>query len=309
MTHFSVKSLLMAGSWKGVTPYLVASVLIHLAVFAFLLSLPGFIPSQALPPPAIEVDLSNLTVGGGEGGGGGGGSSTAGAHLRREIKRTGIKGEERRGRSEAFPIAARAQVGPTESIRPDAPATEAETKVASIDRLSQEAHGTRDNGEDSAQGGGLPAPYGSGSGMGGGTGSGAGSGTGSGTGSGVGSGIGSGSGSGKGAGEAKGGGGLRDELREFQRRIKERIERVKSYPFLARKNQYEGSAYCAFTLLRDGGVKDVRIVGRSGYPVLDGAAARAIMDAAPYPPFPGCIEHPSIEVKIPIVFKLKDLEG
>jgi len=134
-------------------------------------------------------------------------------------------------------------------------------------------------------------------------------GSGNGVGNGVGSGVGSGIGSGAGAGKGEGRGDIRDELKEFQRKIKEKIESVKSYPFLARKNQYEGTAYCAFTLLRGGGVKDIRIVERSGYPVLDEAARKAISEAAPYPPFPSCIEHPSIEVKIPIVFRLKDFEG
>jgi protein TonB len=42
----------------------------------------------------------------------------------------------------------------------------------------------------------------------------------------------------------------------------------------------------SFTLRRDGSIADVKISQRSGMPPLDYSAERAILDAAPFPPFP-----------------------
>jgi len=42
----------------------------------------------------------------------------------------------------------------------------------------------------------------------------------------------------------------------------------------------------SFTLRRDGSVADVKITQKSGIPALDYSAQRAILDAAPFPPFP-----------------------
>ncbi len=45
-----------------------------------------------------------------------------------------------------------------------------------------------------------------------------------------------------------------------------------------------------FTILRDGTVRDVRIVQRSGDGVLDYSAQRAILEASPFPPLPAGFE-------------------
>lgn len=269
--------------------FLIVSFSFHLFLFSLLIEKSMLIQSNS--PFSIEVELVGMK----EGGGGGGGGGKSSYELR--VRGDELKNKMKKDVSNPVPVESR------ESVIPSPQKVEEEKKVASIQEPSGVVKGLEESGTDIGKGAGT------GGGTGDGNGSGIGSGVGSGIGSGVGSGIGSGIGSGAGAGKGEGRGGIRDELKEFQRRIKEKIERVKSYPFLARKNQYEGTAYCAFTLLRSGGVKDIRIVERSGYPVLDEAARKAISEAAPYPPFPICIEHPSIEVKIPIVFRLKDFEG
>lgn len=268
--------------------FLMVSLSFHLFLFAILIE--QSVMKQSTHPFAIEVELIGMN----EGGGGGGG---------------GEDGDKIKGKSEVLKnkmkevIHNPVIVENKEDIVPSPQRVEEEKNVASL----SEPASIGESLESSMKGRNTDA--GVGGGTGGGTGSGVGSGTGSGTGSGVGSGIGSGIGSGAGAGHGAGGSGVRDELHEFQRKIKERIERVKAYPLLARRNQYEGTASCAFTLLRDGNVKGIRLLERSGYPILDEAAKKAIREAAPYPPFPSCIEGSSIDVKVPLVYKLKDLES
>lgn len=57
-----------------------------------------------------------------------------------------------------------------------------------------------------------------------------------------------------------------------------------------------------FTIRRDGGVRDVRIQQRSGIPLLDTSAQRAIYDAAPFPPLPA--EYEGSEATIEFWFQL-----
>jgi TonB family protein len=304
MEYLGINRFLNGKSWGRFTPYLIISCFFHLCIFASILSFREYKVSQTFFS-TIEVELLSSIKGVGDiGGGGGGGGGRMNSQLKlksEELKINTKKGVTTKSLNES-----------KEAITPLAPKIEEEKKVASIKEPSDVLRGlenkveSRDVGSEGVANNGVNT--GVGGGIGSGIGSGVGSGIGSGIGSGVGSGIGSGVGSGRGSGQGKGGG-LRDELREFQKKIKERIEKVKSYPFLARKNQYEGATYCTFTLLRGGEVKDIRVVGKSGYPVLDEAAKKAIREAAPYPPFPSCIEHSSIEVKVPIVFKLKDFEG
>jgi TonB family protein len=58
----------------------------------------------------------------------------------------------------------------------------------------------------------------------------------------------------------------------------------------------------SFTLHRDGGVSDVKITQRSGVSALDASGQRAILDAAPLPPFPPGLNRN--EVGIDFVFEL-----
>ena len=58
-----------------------------------------------------------------------------------------------------------------------------------------------------------------------------------------------------------------------------------------------------FTLLRDGSVKNVRVVQRSGIALLDSSCERAIYDAAPFPPLPR--EYNGNDVTIEFWFDLR----
>lgn len=57
-----------------------------------------------------------------------------------------------------------------------------------------------------------------------------------------------------------------------------------------------------FTILRNGSVKNVRVVQRSPYPLLDASAQRAIYDAVPFPPLPA--EFEGSEANIEFEFQL-----
>jgi TonB family protein len=271
--------------------FLLISFSIHILVFSLFIE--QTVGRQSVQPFLIEVELINV-----KDGGGGGGGDEGKVELR--IRNDKLKVKMGKFIYNAVKVEEKERAVPS-------PQESEEKKVVSL----AEQTGIMEELDRSVEGIGRDAGWGSGSGggTGSGTGSGMGSGIGTGVGSGVGSGIGSGTGSGRGSGQGSGVSGSNNELREFQRKIKERIEKVKDYPLIARKNQYEGTAFCRFTLLKDGDVKDICVVGRSGYPILDEAAKRAIREAAPYPPFPSCIEGSSIDVKVPLVFKLKDLES
>lgn len=82
------------------------------------------------------------------------------------------------------------------------------------------------------------------------------------------------------------------------RQIKEAIERAKVYPDLARKRRQEGTVVMEFLINSRGMPEDIRITKSSGFNLLDSAARRTIVRAAPFPVIKGNIE-------VPITFILK----
>jgi protein TonB len=53
-----------------------------------------------------------------------------------------------------------------------------------------------------------------------------------------------------------------------------------------------------FDILRDGSIRSVRILQRSGYSSLDYSAQRAVYEAAPFPALPQGYERPSAQIEI-----------
>ena len=111
-------------------------------------------------------------------------------------------------------------------------------------------------------------------------------------GAGTGSHVGSGAGSGRGAGA-----GLDADVDLAV--VRERIARALVYPPAARRRGWEGKVVVAFTLLRDGAVRDVRVVASSGFASLDRSAVAAVLAAAPFP-LPG----EELEIATPVLFRL-----
>jgi protein TonB len=93
---------------------------------------------------------------------------------------------------------------------------------------------------------------------------------------------------------------------EFLAKVRQRIERAKRYPRFARDSGIEGTAKVRFELRRNGMLASVRVVESSGSKVLDDAAATAIRDAAPFPPFPAEQKDDILPMEIAIVFQLTD---
>lgn len=77
------------------------------------------------------------------------------------------------------------------------------------------------------------------------------------------------------------------------------IEKAKTYPFLARKKKIEGSVIAAFRINTKGYPQDINIKKSSGFEILDSAAIKIVIKAAP---FPYAVE----PVEIPITFRITD---
>jgi TonB family protein len=70
------------------------------------------------------------------------------------------------------------------------------------------------------------------------------------------------------------------------------LERVKTYPRLARERGIQGVAHVRFKLRTTGDVETVEIVKSSGYDILDTASIRTVYRAAPMPYVSGWVEVP-----------------
>jgi TonB family protein len=74
--------------------------------------------------------------------------------------------------------------------------------------------------------------------------------------------------------------------------IESAIERVKTYPRMARERGIQGVAHVRFKLRPTGDVESVEIVKSSGYDLLDSASIRTVYRAAPMPYVNGWVEVP-----------------
>ncbi|MBZ0271484.1 energy transducer TonB [bacterium] len=68
--------------------------------------------------------------------------------------------------------------------------------------------------------------------------------------------------------------------------LKEKIEWAWVYPQDAMYRGQQGQLTLAFTILRSGRLKEIKLVRTSGFPLLDQGARRAVEDAADFSPFP-----------------------
>jgi TonB family protein len=81
--------------------------------------------------------------------------------------------------------------------------------------------------------------------------------------------------------------------------IRASIEKVKTYPSLARKKRIEGTVITGFTINSKGYPQHIKVEKSSGAEILDSAAIKIIMKAAPFPEVTG-------EILVPITFRLTD---
>jgi TonB family protein len=89
------------------------------------------------------------------------------------------------------------------------------------------------------------------------------------------------------------------QKKDYYALITAAIEKVKTYPFLARKKKIEGTVIAAFRINAKGYPQDINIRKSSGFEILDSAAMKIVTKAAPFP-------HVVEPVEIPITFRITD---
>lgn len=92
---------------------------------------------------------------------------------------------------------------------------------------------------------------------------------------------------------------LAQETKDLYDLIRAAIEKAKIYPFLARKKRIEGTVITGFTINNKGYPQDIKIARSSGSEILDSAAVKIVIKAAPFPEVNG-------KIVVPITFKLTD---
>ena len=92
----------------------------------------------------------------------------------------------------------------------------------------------------------------------------------------------------------------------YQQLIKQKIEENKRYPLLARNKGIEGKVWVKFEILKNGKVKNIKVVKSSYHQILDKAAIESIKKANPFPPFPEGLKESSLIINICLRFELKN---
>lgn len=91
----------------------------------------------------------------------------------------------------------------------------------------------------------------------------------------------------------------------WQDLIRERLDRVKRYPDVARLRRQQGIAYLRFVMARDGSVLSAAIGKSSGILVLDEETLALIQRAVPLPRPPAEMSGERFELVMPIQFSLR----
>jgi TonB family protein len=83
-----------------------------------------------------------------------------------------------------------------------------------------------------------------------------------------------------------------------------RLEQKKRYPRSAKRMHAQGVATLELVLRENGKLLSSRLVGSSGFNVLDSEVKSLAVRAAPYPKMPRTIEKESITLHVPVEFRL-----
>ena len=81
--------------------------------------------------------------------------------------------------------------------------------------------------------------------------------------------------------------------------IENAIERVKTYPVMARRRGMEGTVHVSFSINPNGRPHDIMVMKSSGFNILDKATVKVVKKAAPFP----LIES---RVEVPVVYRLRN---
>ena len=96
-----------------------------------------------------------------------------------------------------------------------------------------------------------------------------------------------------------------DALRGYTRGVQRKIAARKEYPPRAKRNGMEGQITVQFTVLKSGDVKNLKLVSKTPYDILNEAALKAVKQAAPFPGLPEGIGWDFLELELPFKFELK----
>lgn len=97
-----------------------------------------------------------------------------------------------------------------------------------------------------------------------------------------------------------------DMSQDYYRKVLERIEENRKYPYAARKMKVEGRAVVRFVIETDGKARDVEIAESSGNRLLDKAALAAVAASSPFPPPPTEVFSKAVPLEVGVVFRLND---
>lgn len=102
-----------------------------------------------------------------------------------------------------------------------------------------------------------------------------------------------------------------DPILYYQRLIKQKIEEKKRYPLFAKDKGIEGMVCLNFVILRNGRLKDIKVVKSCSRGILNKAAIESIKEANPFPPFPEEVNETSLTMNMCLSFELthKDKGG
>ncbi len=94
---------------------------------------------------------------------------------------------------------------------------------------------------------------------------------------------------------------------EFKKRyidlVYEKIEENKFYPEIERERGHQGDVYIKFTILKNGNIKNLKIVKKCNYKYLNRAAVETVKSSVPFPPLPDKMDE--MKILINIAFKLE----
>jgi protein TonB len=94
-------------------------------------------------------------------------------------------------------------------------------------------------------------------------------------------------------------------IRRWESGLVAHIERFKRYPAQARARGEHGSARVAFTIDRDGWVRESRILETSGSPDLDRECLAMLARAQPMPKPPGEVQTSELSFVVPVRFNIR----
>ncbi|RLE13949.1 hypothetical protein DRI96_02185 [Candidatus Aerophobetes bacterium] len=95
-------------------------------------------------------------------------------------------------------------------------------------------------------------------------------------------------------------------IKKYIKKIARIINKNKKYPPYAREKGEEGKVEVSFKILKDGDVKDIKIISPSKYAELNKATRKLIEDLSPFPPFPPEINKNVINIKMEVIYELKE---